>query len=368
MWVGRDFQRGERNAGKVEMPLVRWVWGTLRSTTSELSEISNSAISCITYTNSKGVLIPLIPIMPRQSKRQQMLNDIDQAALVVARARYQHVMEDDDSTDSISSLDSQLDLTCDSDLDIFMDIMLSPSSPLSPAFSGLSDLSDGDISSDDDDHTLARYNRLQDSIATLWDEVLKARVLHRPDEPLPRAPQLHLLVHFGQHRPLLFRHKLRVDPDIFDNILDLISGHHIFHNNSNNSQLPVAIQLAIFLNRAGHYGNSISLLEVSQWAGVSVGSVVNCTNRVMVALLDQHDAFMGFPPHDSEDFNRAQRYSAKATTCPEWQNGVLAVDGTTVDLYATPGFYHEAFYDRKSKYSLGCQVSLLFIYFSTVIN
>ncbi|KAG2752546.1 hypothetical protein P692DRAFT_201673833, partial [Suillus brevipes Sb2] len=180
-----------------------------------------------------------------------------------------------------------------------------------------------------------------------------------PDEPLPRAPQLHLLVHFGQHRPLLFRHKLRVDPDIFDNILDLISGHHIFHNNSNNSQLPVAIQLAIFLNRAGHYGNSISLLEVSQWAGVSVGSVVNCTNRVMVALLDQHDAFMGFPPHDSEDFNRAQRYSAKATTCPEWQNGVLAVDGTTVDLYATPGFYHEAFYDRKSKYSLGCQAVIM---------
>ncbi|KAG2344260.1 hypothetical protein BDR05DRAFT_868827, partial [Suillus weaverae] len=51
---------------------------------------------------------------------------------------------------------------------------------------------------------------------------------------------------------------------IFNNILDLISGHHIFHNNSNNSQLPVAIQLTIFLNCAGHYGNSISLLEVSQ--------------------------------------------------------------------------------------------------------
>ncbi|KAG2344980.1 hypothetical protein BDR05DRAFT_975204 [Suillus weaverae] len=180
-----------------------------------------------------------------------------------------------------------------------------------------------------------------------------------PSEPLPQAPQLHLLVHFREHCPLLFHHKLHVNPEIFDNILDLISGHPIFHNNSNNSQLPIAIQLAIFLNRAGHYGNSISLVDVSQWAGASVGSVVNCTNCVMVALLDQHDAFMGFPPHDSRDFELAQRYSAKASTCPEWWNGILAVNGTTVDLFATPGFFHQAFYDRKSKYSLGCQAVIM---------
>jgi hypothetical protein len=207
-----------------------------------------------------------------------MLNNFDQAALVVARAKYQHVMEDDDSTDSISSFDSDLDLTHDSDLKIFMNIMLSPLSPLSPAFSGLSDFSDGDNSSDDDDYITASYNRLQDSIAALQDEVTKTRRLNIPPLPLPHAPQLHLLVHFGEHRPLLFCHKLCVDPEIFDDILDLISDHPIFHNNSNNSQLPIAIQLAIFLNHAGHYGNSISLLDVSQWAGVSVGSVINCTN------------------------------------------------------------------------------------------
>ncbi|KAG2745641.1 hypothetical protein P692DRAFT_20741219 [Suillus brevipes Sb2] len=236
--------------------------------------------------------------------------------------------------------------------------MITPPSPLSPALSDFSGFSDSS-SSDDDTYIITRYNRLQDAIATLRDEVVRARILHRPSEPLPRAPQLHLLVHFGEHRPLLFRHKLCVNPEIFDDILDLISGHPIFHNNSNNSQLPIAIQLAIFLNCAGHYSNSISLVDVSQWAGVSVGSVVNCTNRVMVALLDQHDAFMGFPPHDSRDFELARRYSAKASTCPEWRNGILAVNGTTVDLFATPGFFHQAFYDRKSKYSLGCQAVIM---------
>ncbi|KAG2059183.1 hypothetical protein BDR06DRAFT_1072085 [Suillus hirtellus] len=128
-----------------------------------------------------------------------------------------------------------------------------------------------------------------------FDEVERARVLHRPSEPIPQASQLHLLVHFGQHCPHLFRCKLHVDPKIFDDILNLISGHPIFHNNSNNLQLPISIQLAIFLNCVGHYGNSATLQDVSEWAGISVGSVVNCTNRIMVALLDQHDAFMGFP-------------------------------------------------------------------------
>ncbi|KAG2056058.1 hypothetical protein BDR06DRAFT_881109, partial [Suillus hirtellus] len=166
----------------------------------------------------------------------------------------------------------------------------------------------------------------------------------------------------------LFRHKLHVNPDIFDDILNQISDHPIFHNNSNNPQLPVSIQLAIFLNHAGHYGNSITLEDAAQWAGVSVGSIVNCTNRIIIALLDQHDTFMGFPSHDSEDFEHAWRYTAQATTCPEWQNCILAVDGTTIDLYATPGFYHQVFYDRKSKYSLGCQVSSLYFIFQLKIK
>jgi hypothetical protein len=37
----------------------------------------------------------------------------------------------------------------------------------------------------------------------------------------------------------------------------------------------VSIQLAIFLNCIGHYGNSISIQSVSKCAGVSVESVVN---------------------------------------------------------------------------------------------
>jgi len=138
---------------------------------------------------------------------------------------------------------------------------------------------------------------------------------------------------YSIHHPHLFRQKLCVDPEIFDDILDLISYHPILHNQSNNPQLPVAIQLAIFLNHAGHYGNAISLEDVAQWAGVSVGTVVNCTHQVMGAILAHHDHFVGFPALDPQHAEDA-RHFVGSQTCPEWQNGIFAVDGSTIDLYA----------------------------------
>jgi hypothetical protein len=287
--------------------------------------------------------------MPHHSLRADLLEKLDNAALAVARSQLEHAMQD--TTNDISESESESSLDVDH-------MNITPPSPISPI---LSEMSDSDASSD---HTDVHYNRLQDTITALRDEVERARVLHRPDEPLMRASQLHLLDHFIQHRPLLFRKKLRVDPDIFDDILDQISDHPIFHNHSNNPQLPVAIQLAIFLNRAGHYGNAVSPEDVSQWAGVSVGSVINCTNRVMIAILDQHDTFISFPTPDSEDAQLAQQF-AESCSCPEWRNGFLAIDGSAIGLLAKPGYFGETFYDRKSNYSLNCQVSFYLVIFYT---
>ncbi|KIK11476.1 hypothetical protein PISMIDRAFT_43298, partial [Pisolithus microcarpus 441] len=79
------------------------------------------------------------------------------------------------------------------------------------------------------------------------------------------------------------------------------SNNLVFQNQSNNKQLPVSIQLAIFLYHAGHYGNACSPEDVGQWAGVSIGTVVNCTHRVMAAILDQHDTFICIPNANSEE-------------------------------------------------------------------
>ncbi|KAF9226190.1 hypothetical protein BS17DRAFT_698696, partial [Gyrodon lividus] len=151
---------------------------------------------------------------------------------------------------------------------------------------------------------------------------------------------------------------LRVNPKIFNDVLDQISDHPIFSSGgSQNCQLPIPIQLAICLNYVGHYGNAISPEYVAQWAGVSVGAVINCTNHVMVAILDQHDTFIQFTGLDSEDVAHAQVYT-KNHSCPKWCNGILAADGSAFRLFAKPTMHGETFFDRKSNYSLNCQASI----------
>ncbi|KIM55293.1 hypothetical protein SCLCIDRAFT_81192, partial [Scleroderma citrinum Foug A] len=102
---------------------------------------------------------------------------------------------------------------------------------------------------------------------------------------------LHLLEHAAEHHPAQFHQKLHINPLIFDNILDQISNHTIFQNQSNNKQLPIIIQLAIFLFHVGHYGNACMPEDIMQWAGLSVGMVMNCTHHVMAMILDQHNEF-----------------------------------------------------------------------------
>lgn len=286
--------------------------------------------------------------MPQLSEREQLLLQIDHTLLQVMNAREAnrlHSLDTNESdwSDRSSEWDGGLD-----------PIIITPLTPLTPSDSELESVtavSESRIYHEADEE----YCRLTGEIQALRDEVERTRVLNCLQVPLLRAPQLHLLEHFVVFRPHLFRKKLRVDPQVFDCILDKIRLSPIFSNKSNNLQLPVSIQLAIFLNRAGHYGNAISPEDVAQWAGVSVGSVVNCTHRVMVALLEHHDEYISIPLVEDEDAELAREF-AESRSCPAWRNGIFAVDGTTIPLFEKPSFFGETFYDRKSRYSLNCQV------------
>ncbi|KIM56458.1 hypothetical protein SCLCIDRAFT_1146716, partial [Scleroderma citrinum Foug A] len=114
----------------------------------------------------------------------------------------------------------------------------------------------------------------------------------------------------------------------------------------------------IFLFHVGHYGNAVALDYIAQWARVSVGSVVNCTNRVMVAVLDEHDLFVNIPPGDSEDMERARAFT-ESQTCPAWRKGVFAADGSSIPLFEKLHIFGKSFYNRKSRYSLNCQAVIM---------
>src|SRR5712691_1948612 len=189
-------------------------------------------------------------------------------------------------------------------------------------------------------------------IDLLRQEILTSRVLHK-NPPVKKASQIHLLELWRDSNHDQYRRRVRVDPDTFDGILNKIHDHSIFHNNSNVPQIPVEVQLAIFLFRAGHYGNAASPEAIGHWAGISPGTVANSTNRVMVALLSLHDDCVRFPTAEEKESAKAW---VGAQVCPEWRDGYLMVDGTKLPLFQRPGLHGDAWFDKNRSYSLDCQV------------
>jgi len=177
-----------------------------------------------------------------------------------------------------------------------------------------------------------------------------------------RSSQLPLILsHFKVHDYRRFRRNLKVHPTIFDYLLYMMNDDHTFGHSSQNAPhsinsgilLPADIQPATALYRFGHYGDAATCEDIAQWAGISAGSVVNCTRRVMRAFLRFHDGVIKWP---NEEEKKAPKDSVEALSCPAWRNGYCMVDGTLIALYEKPTHFGESYFDRKSNYSLNLQV------------
>jgi len=105
-------------------------------------------------------------------------------------------------------------------------------------------------------------------------------------EAIPKdSNQLYLLLNdYKVNRPDIFRSYLHISPDCFDAVVEAIQDDEIFHNNSNNAQMPVAQQVAIALYHFSHYGNPASMMKVDLWAGVGFGTVPLVSKCVIKAL------------------------------------------------------------------------------------
>ncbi|KAG1855833.1 hypothetical protein C8R48DRAFT_608835, partial [Suillus tomentosus] len=121
---------------------------------------------------------------------------------------------------------------------------------------------------------------------------------------------------------------------------------------------PVPVQLAIFLNSAGHYRNAMTTEDIADWASVSTGTVYNYHWRVMITLLQHYDVMIHFDP--LYEYNQIERKRAnmwvEEQICLEWRDRVLCVDSTPINLFQKPEWHGEDFYDYKSNYSLLAQV------------
>jgi hypothetical protein len=233
------------------------------------------------------------------------------------------------------------------DIHISSDISMPSNDALSPTSS-----SDSDSMDSISDFEVLYNQGWEQRYRNLLNDILTNRVLH-PSPPVPKSSQLHLLDHWRIHSPERFRRKLRIEPETFDALVNLIEDNPIFHNNSNCPQLPVHLQLSVVLFRAGHYGNAASPEDTAQWAGISVGGVEKCTDRILVALLSFHDDAIHLPNSDEKE--DAKSY-IEEETCPEWRNGFLLADGSKFPLFQRPGLHGDAWFDKDGEYSIDCQV------------
>jgi hypothetical protein len=261
--------------------------------------------------------------MPTRSARRQASDALEQAFLVnliaeLEAQEYESVDSDSDSSDS-SSDDSW---------------------------------SSSSSSSDDSDEEMTAADDYIHSLAELYSQ----RYLATREEIPKSAEFLNLLLHeYKVSRPELFRSYLRIEPDCFDSLVATISDDPVFHNNSNNSQMPVDQQAAIALYRFGHFGNAASTMKVALQFGVGYGTVRLCTSRVMKACCSDHfrDASVQWASAEAKEI--AKQW-VEDTSCPAWRDGWLMVDGTLVPLFQRPGLFGNTWFDRKSNYSLNVQV------------
>jgi hypothetical protein len=250
----------------------------------------------------------------------------------------------DASAASLMSIDTP-------DVHILSDGFMSTDDPTSPTSN-----SETDSLHSVSDFEIEYYINWERRYRDLLQMIINTRVLY-PAPPIPKCSQLHLLDHWRTHSPERFCRKLRVEPLTFDSLVAQIEDHPVFHNNSNNSQLPVHIQLGIFLFRAGHYGNASSPEDTAQWSGVSVGAVEKSTDRVIIALLSHHDEAIHLP--DAVEKEQSKAY-VEEVLCSEWRGGFLLADGSKFPLYQRPGLHGDAWFDKDGTYSIDCQVCLIY--------
>lgn len=120
------------------------------------------------------------------------------------------------------------------------------------------------------------------------------RYLYRSTK-VPKGPPLQDMLPLWVHDCQRFRQSVRVHYPTFCKILAMIEEDAIFHNNSFNRQAPVAVQLAVALERIGTNGNGTCVRRLAQVSGISEGTVCLYTNRVIKALLRHSGRVLQYP-------------------------------------------------------------------------
>jgi nicotinamide mononucleotide adenylyltransferase len=147
-----------------------------------------------------------------------------------------------------------------------------------------------------------------------------------------------------------YKTHMRMTSESFSKLLRLIFQHGIFRNRSNRKQEEIAAQLAVTLDRLGHYGNGMSSLRNARLWDRSSGSLRNYFDRGIKAILSLEQQYLSWPT--PEERRAHSEYMAQLG----FPGCIGFVDGTTIKFEQRPGHHGDYFHDRHDDYSLNIQV------------
>ncbi|KAI9911877.1 hypothetical protein PsorP6_009292 [Peronosclerospora sorghi] len=151
--------------------------------------------------------------------------------------------------------------------------------------------------------------------------------------------------------PESFNQAVRVLPETFEYILNLIKNDPVFINRSFCPQDAVSVQLSLALERLGMNGNGAAVKRIPRTAGVADGTVKLYTDRVISALVRLASEFVLWPqPEERREISRriAQRSGIVGA--------VGIVDGTHINFAQRPAIDRKVFFSRKRRYGFNAQV------------
>ncbi|XP_046812454.1 uncharacterized protein LOC124421393 [Lucilia cuprina] len=93
-----------------------------------------------------------------------------------------------------------------------------------------------------------------------------------------------------------FNQMIRVRPEEFVHILNLIKDDDVFNTSPKTAQLPIDMQLKIVLYLLGSSGDGLSTRKVATLFGVGDGGTIQkVTKRVFKAILNLKEKFLSWP-------------------------------------------------------------------------
>ncbi|KZT64547.1 hypothetical protein DAEQUDRAFT_640236, partial [Daedalea quercina L-15889] len=105
----------------------------------------------------------------------------------------------------------------------------------------------------------------------------------------------------------------------------------------------------------GQYGTGASADEITEYTGVSVGSIYNCARRCMITIMGLH----------GESIKGEQDCAEMKSGTSAWGGGIYAADGTPVKLFAKPGFFGLDLYGKDKIYAI--QLTLIILIHNLLI-